>query len=185
MQLKDNVALVLGAGGCDNIGQAIAHRYATEGAQVVVSGRNMAELHVLSEEIGGFAIGCDITSLADIERLVAHTVQRLGRHTVAGNCVGLNLGKPFLETTDDELRRLYEVRFKGPFQFLQVVIPAMRDGGSIIRISSAASSILLDDYAAYGGRRRQSIRSRVASRMNSVDGAFQSIPSLPDWCIRQ
>jgi NAD(P)-dependent dehydrogenase (short-subunit alcohol dehydrogenase family) len=193
MRLKNKAALVLGAGGRGNMGQAIARRYAAEGARLVVSGRNAAELRALAEEIGGVAIGCDITSLADIERLVAQTTEHLGGLDVAVDCVGLNLGKPFLETTEDDLQRLYDVQFKGPFQFLQVVVAAMRDGGSIIQISSAASSILLDDYAAYRGTKAaidQVVRSVADEfggrgiRINTISPGLVHTPMTDEVCNR-
>lgn len=191
MRLKDKAALVLGASGRGNMGQAIARRYAAEGARLVVSGRNVAELLRLSEDIDGIAIGCDITKMADIERLVAQTVKLLGKIDVAVNCVGLNLGKAFLQTTEEELQRLYEVQLKGPFQFFQVVVPAMQDGGSIIQISSAASSVLLDDYAAYRATKAaidQVVRSVADEfgarriRVNSISPGLVHTPMTDAVC---
>jgi NAD(P)-dependent dehydrogenase (short-subunit alcohol dehydrogenase family) len=191
MRLKNKAALVLGAGGHGNMGQAIARRYAAEGARLVVSGRNMAELRVLAEEIDGAAIACDITSWADIEQLVAQAQKHLGGIDIAVNCVGLNLSKSFLETTEEDLQRLYEIQFKGPFQFLQAVVPALRDGGSIIQISSAASSILLDDYAAYRGTKAaidQVVRSvadefgRRGIRINSILPGLVHTPMTEQVC---
>ena len=43
------------------------------------------------------------------------------------------------------------LQFKGPYQFFQSCIPAMKDGGSIIQISSATATIMLDNHAAYMG----------------------------------
>lgn len=191
MRLKQKSALVLGAGGRDNMGQAIARRYAAEGAQLVVSGRNQAELRVLAEELGCTAIECDITRLADIERLVTQSILHLGAIDIAVNCVGLNLGRPFLETTEEDLRRLYEVQLKGPFQLLQVLIPAMGGGGSIVQISSAASSLLLDDYAAYRGTKAaidQVVRSVADEfggrgiRINTLSPGLVQTPMTKEVC---
>lgn len=191
MQMKDKAALILGASGRGNIGQAIARRYAAEGARLVVSGRNMAELLALSEEIDGVAIACDIAHWADIEQLVSQTQKYFGGIDIAVNCVGLNLGRPFLETTEEDLQCLYEIQFKGPFQFLQAVVPAMRDGGSIIQISSAAASMLLDDYAAYRGTKAaidQVVRSVADEfggrgiRVNSILPGLVHTPMTEQVC---
>jgi NAD(P)-dependent dehydrogenase (short-subunit alcohol dehydrogenase family) len=191
MRLKNKAALVLGAGGRGNMGQAIARRFAAEGARLVVSGRNLAELHMLSQELDGLAVACDITSFTGIERLVAQTTEHLGGIDIAVNCVGLNLGRAFLDTTEADLQRLYEIQFKGPFQFLQAVLPAMRDGGSIIQISSAASSILLDDYAAYRGTKAaidQVVRSVADEfggrgiRINSILPGLVHTPMTDEVC---
>lgn len=150
-RLAGKVALVLGAGGAGNMGQAIARRFAAEGAIVVISGRSMASLDALAQELGALAVECDITVRPSLQALADRVVGVHGRIDVAVNCVGLNLSVPFLETSDEDLARLYAVQFKGPFQFMQVMVEAMVQGGSIIQISSAAGTVLLDDYAAYRG----------------------------------
>ncbi len=151
--LENKVALVLGAGAPGNMGQAIARRYAREGARLVVSGRNRANLDALAAEIGGVAHPCDITVEDDIAGLARAALARFGRIDIAVDCAGINLPIPFLDTTAADLQRLYDVQFKGAFQFLQAMVRAMigRGGGSIIQISSAAGTTLLDDYAAYRG----------------------------------
>lgn len=150
-RLEGRVAIVLGAGGEGNMGQAIARRFAGEGAKVVVSGRNAAGLAALAQAIGGAGLPCDIRSRASLEALAAGALETFGRLDIAVDCTGRNFAMPFLDTTGEQLSDLFELQFKGPFQFLQVMVEAMTQGGSIIRISSAASTILLDDYAAYRG----------------------------------
>jgi NAD(P)-dependent dehydrogenase (short-subunit alcohol dehydrogenase family) len=54
-------------------------------------------------------------------------------------------------TTDEQLRRLTDIQFIGPFMFFQAVLSEMNDGGSIIQISSATATIMLNDHAAYMG----------------------------------
>jgi 2-hydroxycyclohexanecarboxyl-CoA dehydrogenase len=133
------------------MGQAIARRFAAEGARVMVAGRNEAVLKALVDEIGGAYVCCDITVKADIDALVAVTIKRFGRVDVGINAVGLGLMKPFLDNTTEDLERITAVQFIGPFQFFQALIRAMTAGGSIIQISSATAQIMLDDHAAYMG----------------------------------
>ncbi len=150
-RLAGKVAVVLGAGRQGNMGQTIARRFTLEGARVVVSGRSAGPLAELASEIGGIAVQCDIRSRVSLEALAVATIERFGRIDVAVDCAGANLPVPFLETTEQQLQYLFDLQFKGPFQFLQVMVAAMVRGGSIIQISSAAATILLDDYAAYRG----------------------------------
>lgn len=149
--LKGKTAIVLGAAGRDNMGQHIAARFAREGASVVVAGRHMEELDRFAKSIGGDAFQCDITKRADIEALAAFAKQRFGRIDVALNATGWGLLKAFLDTTEDELFTMMNLQFKGPFQFLQVFAGAMDSGGSLIQISSATATIMLNDHAAYMG----------------------------------
>ena len=182
-RLAGKVAVVLGAGGGGNMGQAIARRFANEGARVVVAGRSLGPLEELVGEIGGAALQCDITSRASIEALGEATIARFGRIDIAVDCVGLNLAAPFLETTEDQLSQLYQVQFKGPFQFLQVMVAAMRDGGSIIQISSAAGTVLLDDYAAYRGT-KAGINEVVRSVADEFGARGIRVNSLSPGAVR-
>ena len=82
-RLKGKSALVLGAASVDNMGQIIAKRFADEGAQVTVAGRNMANLQSLADAIGGSAVHCDITSKADIDAAVAQKLRGQAPSTLA------------------------------------------------------------------------------------------------------
>jgi NAD(P)-dependent dehydrogenase (short-subunit alcohol dehydrogenase family) len=150
-RLQGKVAIVLGAAGRDNMGQEIARRFAAEGARVVVAGRHAQELERFAATIGGSAKLCDITSKADLQALAAHAKAWGGHLDLAVNTTGWGLLKPFLEITEDEIDRITALQFKGPHLFFQAVLEVMADGGSIIQISSATATIMLNDHAAYMG----------------------------------
>ena len=150
-RLKGKVAIVLGAAGRDNMGQHIARRFALEGAKVVVAGRHLQELQACATSIGGAATLCDVTVKSDLGQLAAFTKQTFGDIDIAVNATGWGLLKPFLDTSEDELVAMMNLQFKGPFQFMQAMTAAMDHGGSLIQISSATASIMLNDHAAYMG----------------------------------
>jgi NAD(P)-dependent dehydrogenase (short-subunit alcohol dehydrogenase family) len=150
-RLQGKVAIVLGAAGRDNMGQEMARRFAAEGARVVVAGRHAQELERFAATIGGSAKLCDITSKADLQALAAHAKVWGGHLDLAVNATGWGLLKPFLEITEDEIDRITALQFKGPHLFFQAVLEVMADGGSIIQISSATATIMLNDHAAYMG----------------------------------
>ena len=150
-KLNNKVAIVLGAAGRDNMGQHIARRFADERAKVVVAGRHLDELARFADVIGGAACACDITKRSDIEELAGFAKQKYGHIDIALNATGWGLLKPFLETSDQELDAMMDLQFKGPFEFLQVMVGAMDRGGSLIQISSATATIMLNDHAAYMG----------------------------------
>lgn len=191
-RLSGKVALVLGAGGEGNMGQAIARRYAAEGAKVIVAGRSLPPLEALTGEIGGLALHGDIASRASLDALAKSALDHFGRIDVAVDCVGLNLSAPFLAMTEEELQRLWNVQFKGPFQFLQVMVGAMlATGGAIVQISSAAGTVLMDDYAAYRGTKAgidQVVRSVADElgahgiRVNSLSPGAVRTPMTEDVC---
>lgn len=150
-RLQDKVALIVGADSRDNIGQEIARRFASEGAKVVVAGRNVEEMARFAEQIAGSYFPCDITCQADLAALTGHVLAWGGALDIALNAAGWGLTKGFLETTEDELEKITALQFKGPFLFLQEVIKAMHRGGSIIQISSATTVAVIENYAAYIG----------------------------------
>lgn len=152
-RLADKVAVVLGAAGRDNMGQAIARRFAQEGARVVVGGRHEAPLREIAAEIGGRFALCDITRKEEVQALARCAMDAFGRIDVAINCTGLGLIAKLLETTEEQIDRLMDLQFKGSFFFLQVFCEVMSrgSGGSIILTSSASVHALLFHHAAYIG----------------------------------
>lgn len=150
-QLEGKVAIVLGSAGKDNMGQHIARRFTKEGSKVVVAGRRLEELQHLADEIGGHAFLCDITKKADNEALAAFTKEKLGKVDIGVNATGWGYLSAFLESKEEDIDRIMDLQFKGPFFFFQAMVKAMGKGGSIIQISSATATIMLNNHAAYMG----------------------------------
>jgi NAD(P)-dependent dehydrogenase (short-subunit alcohol dehydrogenase family) len=152
--MEGKVAIVFGAAGRDNMGQVIARRFANEGARVVVAGRNESELQRFASEIGGVAYVADITRKDDVTALFerASTLNGKGAVDVAVNATGWGLLKSLEETSVEELDQMTALQFKGPFYFCQAAVAHMKaNGGSIIQISSATATIMLENHAAYMG----------------------------------
>ena len=188
-RLANKVAIILGASNRENMGQAIARRFADEGARIVVAGRNETELRRFSDEIGGACCVCDITSRSDLDRLVDFARDRFGGLDIAVNCVGWALFKPFLDTTEDELQQMIDLQFKGPFQFFQAVLKSMRPGGSVIQIGSISSECLFPDHAAYMGTKAgidhvvRSLANDFGSRnirVNTISPGLTETPMTSD-----
>ncbi|NJC33982.1 NAD(P)-dependent dehydrogenase (short-subunit alcohol dehydrogenase family) [Sphingomonas jejuensis] len=149
--LDGKVAVIIGAAGRDNMGQGIGRRFLAEGAQLVVAGRNEDALAAFADEVGAAWIGCDITDEVQLAALADLAVDRFGGIDIALNATGWGLLKPFLETSKAEIERVTALQFTGAILFYQAMLRRMRDGGSILQISSATASIMLEDHAAYMG----------------------------------
>ncbi len=147
--LTGKVAVVLGAAGLGNMGQAIARRLAGAGANVVVSGRREQPLTELATEISGDWMLCDITKKADVETLASETLARHGRVDIAVNATGWGLLKSLHEISEDELDQIIALQFKGVHYFLSAFVRAMPSGGSLVQISSATTQCIINDHAAY------------------------------------
>lgn len=150
-RIEGKVAVIIGAAGPNNMGQTIARLFAKEGARVMVAGRREEHLAALAKEIGGAFALCDITRKSDVESLADATVAKFGRVDIGVNATGWGLVKPFLSTTEEDLQAMTALQFLGPFYFMQAMVRVMAQGGSLIQISSATATIMLEDHAAYMG----------------------------------
>jgi 3-oxoacyl-[acyl-carrier protein] reductase len=141
-RLEGKAAIVTGAS--RGIGRSIALRYAEEGARVVVNYRNRtSEADAVVQEIraaGGeaVAIAADVSSSADVQRLVDETMARYGRIDVLVNDAGVMVAKGLFETTEDDWDQTIDINLKGAYLCSKAVAPIMisQEGGTIINMSS-------------------------------------------------
>lgn len=141
-RLAGKVAIVTGAS--RGIGRSIAIRFADEGARVVVNYRTRAaEADAVVEEIraaGGdaFAVPADVSSSADVQRLVDQALARYGRIDVLVNDAGVMVAKGLFETTEDDWDQTIDINLKGAYLCSKAVAPIMiaQEGGTIINMSS-------------------------------------------------
>ncbi|MFN3424106.1 MAG: SDR family oxidoreductase [Novosphingobium meiothermophilum] len=155
-RLEGKKAIVLGASSEGNMGQVIAERLMAEGARVLVAGRKQAVLEAFAARTGCAWTACDITDEASVNALAETAMAKLGGMDIAINATGWGLLKPFLDVTREELEAMTALQLIGPHQFFQAMIRKMArsmggNGGSIITISSATATIMLNDHAIYMG----------------------------------
>jgi NAD(P)-dependent dehydrogenase (short-subunit alcohol dehydrogenase family) len=147
-RLHGKVAVV--TGGSKGLGVAIAHELSAAGASVALLARDTAKGEAVAAEIrstGASAIfvTADVTHDEDIERAVAHLVDRLGSPSVLVNNAALTpstLGAPAgnaVEIDLDTWRRFLDVNLTGALLTVRHVVPHMRDGGAIVNINSIAA----------------------------------------------
>ena len=143
MRLKGKRAFVTAAG--QGIGRAIAEAYAAEGASVVATDLKAELLEGLDAETAALDV-------LDREAL-ASAVQETAPDILV-NCAGFVHAGTILEATDDEWDFAMRLNVRSQFHAMQAAIPGMleRGGGSIVNISSAASSIIgVPNRCVYGG----------------------------------
>ncbi len=141
-RLDGKVAIVTGSS--RGIGRAIAERYAEEGAKVVVnfvSGEREAdEVAMGIRHKGGeaIAVGADVSSAADVKKLVRETLDEFRRVDILVNNAGVMFTKSVLETTEEDWDRTIDINLKGAYLCSKEVAPVMLDqkGGTIIMMSS-------------------------------------------------
>ncbi len=156
LSLDGEVAVVIGGGGV--LAGAMAEGLAAAGASVAIAGRTQEHADERAHSIsakGGKAIGiqCDVTSKADLRKVLDQTLQKFGKVDVLINAAGVNSATPFFDITEEEWRRILDIDLTGVFLACQVFGKAMVDGGrggSIINISSASSGPPLSRVFTYG-----------------------------------
>ena len=147
MRLQDKVAVVTGSG--SGFGEAIALRFAAEGARVVVNCRSRESgERVLSriERAAGpgraLFVAADVATEAGWERIAQEALGNFGRVDILVNNAGLNQPVvPMLEVDEETLDRLFAVNFKSIYFSARNVVPLMRaqGGGVIINNASIAA----------------------------------------------
>lgn len=143
-RLTGKVAVVTGSS--SGIGKAIALRFGTEGAKVVVTARRLALCEQAVEQItakGGeaWAIQTDVADEQQVERLITETVTRYGRLDVLVNNAGIIAGgRRLAETSTKDFDAVMNVNLRGTFFCCRAGFNQMQQqgGGTIINMSSVA-----------------------------------------------
>jgi short-subunit dehydrogenase len=165
--VADKVVIVSGAS--SGIGAATAREFARRGAQVVLAARRADALKEQLDRItaeGGraLAIPTDVTDTAQVIQLVERTRATFGPVDILVNNAGANWGKPFVETSIDEIIHLLQVNLLGTMLLTHAVLPEMqqRHHGSIISVGSVASHVAIEPLysAAKSGVRGFSLALR-------------------------
>jgi NAD(P)-dependent dehydrogenase (short-subunit alcohol dehydrogenase family) len=160
-RLKGKVALITGA--AKGQGEAVARRFAREGARVALADvldeqgeRVAAEIAAAAGEARYFH--CDVSDEADVTRTVAETVAAFGGLDVLyNNAAIIAYFRQIAELSVAEWDRTIAVNLRGPFLCSKYALPHLiaRGGGSIINVSShgafQASPIGVADYAVAKG----------------------------------
>ena len=155
MKLKEKVALV--TGGSRGIGKAVAAAYAREGAEVVVTARDLGSLEAAAKEIrnsGGrvVALQADVANRHQVKDLAKEINRRFGRlHVLLNNASLLGPRVPILEYPEEEWEAVMAVNLNGPFFVIKACLPLMTAGGegSIINVSSGVGRIGKARWGAY------------------------------------
>jgi len=155
MRLQGKVALITGAS--SGIGAGIAERFAAEGAHVALNYRSesdtaMAERAAAALATPSIAVRADVSHRDEVEAMVQRVVAELGRIDICVNNAGIEIKRPFLETPDDEWRRVLDVNLYGSFVVAQLAarqMVAQGGGGRLIFMSSVHEDIPFPGFTSY------------------------------------
>lgn len=135
-RFEGKVAVVIG--GNSGIGLATAKAFASEGARVLITGRDPQTLGAAAEEIGHGARArrSDIADLKQIESLFADLRRDFGRIDVLFVNAGIGAFLPIESVTEADWDRIQNVNLKGVFFTVQKALPLLHQGASIVLTGS-------------------------------------------------
>lgn len=153
--LQGKVALITGGG--TGIGKAIATRFASEGASILICGRRVALLKEVLESCQSPAgsieiIQADVSKEEDVKRITDFALNTFQRVDILVNNAGID-GREYIHEHDVALwDRVMATNLRGPFLMARYLLPAMRaqKSGFIINISSEAGVEIYEGHGAYG-----------------------------------
>src|SRR6266852_8994849 len=129
LRLQDRVALIVGAG--RGIGEAIAKRFAAEGARLILAARTAPELEAVAEMVraaGGTAhfVATDVTAPGEVAHLVQKSIEAFGHIDILVNAAGTYgpIGRVW-EIDAHEWVNTFSVNLFGAFLLCQAVLPHM------------------------------------------------------------
>ena len=154
MRLRGKVAIITGAAS-RGMGRAIANRFAKEGADIVIA--DIASADSTINEIkthGGKAlvIKTDVTRSSEVDSMVEAVLHRFGKIDILVNNAGILLKKPFIDTTEEEWERVFNINVKGYFLCARAVAKEMikKRKGKILMVASDSAIVGFANLVAYG-----------------------------------
>ncbi len=168
-------AVVTGAG--SGIGQAIAVRFAQEGASVVCSDINLeaAKNTVSMLETPGLTFQVDVSKETEMKALIAFTLEHFGGLECMVNNAGVGIAARVTETSEEDWDRVMNVCLKGTFFGMKHAIPAIQHSshpentdGSVINMASIASFVGLIDRVAYSAAKAGILGMTRAAAMDHI-----------------
>ncbi|XAZ21250.1 SDR family oxidoreductase (plasmid) [Sinorhizobium sp. B11] len=148
-KLEGKVALI--TGGSSGIGLAAATRFVEEGAHVFITGRGQADLEKAERELGRnvTALQGDIANLDDLDRIYARITSDLGGlDIVVANAAFVEL-VTLAESTPEHFDKTFNVNVRGTFFTVHKALPLLREGGSIVLVTTSGHVKGVPMYGTY------------------------------------
>jgi NAD(P)-dependent dehydrogenase (short-subunit alcohol dehydrogenase family) len=156
MRLKNQVAIV--TGGSQGIGEAIARRYAAEGAKIAIVNRAVGKGQAIADSIrkvGGeaHAFAADLSKVTEIDRVVAAVLGAYGSVDILVNNAGAYFLSEVGKTKEAEFDEMLATNVKGVFFMCQALLPEFerRRRGKIVNIGSIFGHTGFPGSAGYCG----------------------------------
>lgn len=140
--MKNKTVIITGAS--SGIGEALAEKFAKEGANVVLAARSADKLNTFAKELQKFgnqvlAVPTDVTKKEDCQQLIEKCVAKFGGIDVLINNAGISMRALFEQSDVEVIEKLMDVNFYGTVYCTKYALPhILASKGSIVGVSSIA-----------------------------------------------
>ena len=135
------------------------------------------------------AARADVSRRDEVASLVAATVEHYGGVDILVNNAAVLAPAPLAEITDDQVDRQFDVNVKGALYATQAAVPAFRNGGRVVNVSSIVAEAPLPGSAVYAASKAalesitRTFAAELAPRGVTVNGS-RRVPRPPTCTIR-
>ncbi|VUW99613.1 3-oxoacyl-[acyl-carrier-protein] reductase FabG [Streptococcus constellatus] len=140
MELKGKNIFITGS--TRGIGLAMAHKFASLGANIVLNGRREIDEGLIFEfsdyGVQVIPISGDVSDSTDAKRMIEEAIEKLGSVDILVNNAGITKDKLMLKLTEEDFEQVLKVNLVGAFNMTQAVLKPMTKArqGAIINVSS-------------------------------------------------
>jgi len=149
--LVDQTAVV--TGGAQGLGFAIARRFISEGARVVIADLDLDVTRAAAAQLGSDTVAerCDVTSAEQVQHLIDAAARRFGRLDIMVNNAGITRDATLRRMTEDQFDDVVAVHLKGTWNGTRSAAAVMREqgAGAIINMSSISGKVGLIGQTNY------------------------------------
>jgi NAD(P)-dependent dehydrogenase (short-subunit alcohol dehydrogenase family) len=149
-RLDGRVAIV--TGGSRGLGRVMAQALAEAGASVALTARTAESAGAAAKGIpGAIGLAVDVTKPADVEAMVARTLDAFGRVDVLVNNAGINIRGPIEELPESAWDDVIDTNLKGPWLCCRAVAAHFKrqKSGRVVNVSSMLGEVSLPDRTPY------------------------------------
>lgn len=145
MKIENKIAIVTGSS--SGIGKAIAERFIKEGAKVVFSDINEIDV----SQFGDKALfkKCDVSKSNEVDELINFCLEKFGNLDIMVNNAGIGTAADITAITDEEWQKVININLSGVLYGARAASRVMKEGGSIINMSSILGSVGFANTVAY------------------------------------
>lgn len=147
MNCEDKIIIV--TGGAHGIGRALAQRFATEGARaVIVADVDLTAAQTVAHEIGGMAIKTDVSSEADVIKLVKDVTEQFGQIDLICSNAGIAGVAGGAEVANEIWQKIWEINVMSHIYLARAVLPQMLERGNGYLLLTVSAAGLLSHFEA-------------------------------------